>query len=382
MIAHRIIPAFALAMLVACGSAPAEEAAEGEAPSTPVAENIVALSAAHREQAGIVIGAAERRAIGAMLPVQGTIDVPPQNLVSVSAPMGGYVRTTELLPGMEVQRGQQLAVLEDASFIQMQQDYLVAKGRVALEEKDVQRQTELNLTKTSSDKVLQEATTSLEAQRIAMNGLAEKLRLIGLDPAGLTADNITRGVRLRSPIHGWVSRVDVNMGKYVSPTDVLFELVDPSDIHLALVVFEKDLPVVRIGQHVSANPTSQPERKLKAEILFVSRSLNEAHSAIVHCHFTDMPKDLVPGMAMSALIETTLDTAWTVPEEALVRDGDQQFVFIDKGGDQYEMVPVTTGATKEGVVELRDPPQAAVEGKLVVKGAYALLSLMKSGEEE
>lgn len=382
MIAHRIIPAFALATLVACSSAPAEDPAEAEGSSAPAALNIVTLTEEHRAQAGIVTGAAERRTIGATLPVQGSIDVPPQNLVSVSAPMGGYVRTTELLPGMEVQRGQQLAVLEDASFIQMQQDYLVAKGRVALEEKDVQRQTALNLTKTSSDKLLQEVTAGLEEERIAMNGLAEKLRLIGVDPAGLTSDNITRGVPLRSPIHGWVSSVNVNMGKYVSPTDVLFELVDPTDIHLALVVFEKDLPVVRIGQRVFTHPTSQPDRKLQAEVLFVSRSLNEEHSAIVHCHFNDMPKDLVPGMAMTALIETASDSAWTVPEEAVVRNGDQQLVFIDKGGDQYEMVPVVTGAVEGGNVELRDPPTGVMDGKLVLKGAYTLLSVMKSMEEE
>ncbi len=382
MIATRIIPILALAFLSACGSTPAEEPAGAEAEAVPGAENTVTLSEAHRTQAGIVLGAATQQVIGTVLPVQGSIDVPPQNLVSISAPMGGYVRTTELLPGMEVQRGQQLAVLEDASFIQVQQDYLVTKGRVALLTQDVQRQTALNATKTTSDKALQEVTTELDAERIEMHALGEKLRLIGLDPEVLTAENISRGAPLRSPIHGWVSQVHVNMGKYVSPTDVLFELVDPSDIHLALAVFEKDLALVHIGQRVFAHPTSQPGKKLEAEVLLVSRSLDNGHSATVHCHFKNMPKDLVPGMAMTAIIETASDSAWCVPEAALVRNGDQQVVFIDKGGDQYEMIPVNTGASEEGMVELRDAPEAVKNGKLVVKGAYALLSLKLSGEEE
>ncbi|MBK9288336.1 MAG: efflux RND transporter periplasmic adaptor subunit [Flavobacteriales bacterium] len=74
-----------------------------------------------------------------------------------------------------------------------------------------------------------------------LRSLGEQLRLIGIDPAGLNAESISRSAALRSPIHGWVSKVNVNIGRYVQPTDVLFELVDPKDIHLALTVFEKDL---------------------------------------------------------------------------------------------------------------------------------------------
>ncbi|MBK8614643.1 MAG: efflux RND transporter periplasmic adaptor subunit, partial [Flavobacteriales bacterium] len=167
--------------------------------------------------------------------------MPPQNLVSISAPLGGYLRSTDLLPGMEVQKGQTLAIMEDPRFIQLQQDYLVAEGRVYLLRMDFERQKALNATKTASDKVFQEATTELNNQRVNLRSLGEQLRLIGIDPAGLTAESISRSASLRSPIHGWVSKVNVNIGRYVQPTDILFELVDPKDIHLALTVFEKDL---------------------------------------------------------------------------------------------------------------------------------------------
>ena len=166
-----------------------------------------------------------KRPLGVLVPVQGVVDVPPQNLVSVSAPLGGYLRGTDLLPGMEIQQGQTLAVMEDPRFIQLQQDYLVAKGKVELLQQDVERQRALNATKTASDKVLQEVTTELNTQRITMRALAEQLRLIGVGPEQLSADNISRSVALRSPIHGWVAKVNVNIGRYVQPTDVLFELV-------------------------------------------------------------------------------------------------------------------------------------------------------------
>lgn len=346
-----------------------------------LSETTVRLSKEQLANAGIITGNMERRSLGAQLPVQGVVDVPPQNLVSVSAPLGGYVRTTDMLPGMEVQKGQSLAVLEDARFIQMQQDYLITQGKVTLLTQDFERQKALNVNKTSSDKVLQEVTTELNTQTVTLRSLAEQLRLIGVDPASLSADNISRSVALRSPIHGWVAQVRVNIGRYVQPTDVLFELVDPKDIHLALTLFEKDLPLVRVGQEVHARPTARPEEEYEAEVILVGRSLDADRSAIVHCHFTKAPKDLVPGMAMSATLESHTDTVWCVPEEAVVRSGAGEAVFTANADGTYTMVTVSTAANEYGYFELVEPPAELRERPMVVKGAYSLLSVLKNAGE-
>lgn len=63
----------------------------------------------------------------------------------------------------------------------------------------------------------------MNKQRIIMNALAQKLRLININPTTLTVDNITKNVRLYSSIAGFVSKVNVNIGNYVNPSDVLFE---------------------------------------------------------------------------------------------------------------------------------------------------------------
>jgi cobalt-zinc-cadmium efflux system membrane fusion protein len=336
----------------------------------------VSLTPAQLADAGLATGPIVRRSLGVLIPVQGVIDVPPQNLVSVSAPLGGYLRSTDLLPGMEVQRGQTLAILEDPRFIQLQQDYLVTKGRVALLQRDHERQVALNASKTTSDKVLQEVATELNTQQVTLKSLAEQLRLIGMDPDGLTADGLSRAVALRSPIHGWVSSVKVNVGRYVQPTDVLFELVDPKDIHLALTVFEKDLPLVKEGQEVHARPTAHPQDEYEAEVILVGRSLDNDRSTVVHCHFTKAPKDLVPGMAMSATLESRTDSVWCVPEEAVMRTGEGQAVFVERADGSYELVPVRTGAVEYGHVELLDPAPPLMERPVVVKGAFTLLSAM------
>lgn len=364
--------------LLSCSGAPEPTPTEAAAK----AEDTVHLTPEQLKNAGIATGRLEQRSLGVTLPVQGVIEVPPQNLVSVSAPLGGYLRSTDLLPGMEVQQGQALAFLEDARFIQLQQDYLVAQGRVELLRMDFERQKALNASKTTSDKVLQEAATALNTEQVTLRALAEQLRLIGLDPGKLTAETISRSVALRSPIHGWVSSVKVNIGRYVQPTDVLFELVDPKDIHLALTVFEKDLPKVREGQEVHARPTAHPQDEYEAEVILVGRSLDSDRSTVVHCHFTKAPKDLVPGMAMSAELESLTDSVWCVPEEAVVRTGEGQAVFTANADGSYTLVPVRTGAQEYGFIELSDPGATLRQAPVVVKGAYTLLSALKNGGEE
>ncbi len=368
---------FALSLGTGCGSEPSAQA-------EPAAHdaNTVKLTDVQRTQAGIELGRMERRDLGMLLPVQGVIDVPPQNLVSVSAPLGGYLRSTDLLPGMEVQKGQALAILEDARFVQLQQDYLVTEGRVKLLEQDFERQRALNASKTTSDKAFQEVATELNTQRVTLKALAEQLRLIGVDPAALTTEGISRTVALRSPIHGWVAKVNVNIGRYVQPTDVLFELVDPKDIHLALTVFEKDLPLVRVGQEVHAHPTARPEENYKAEVILVGRSLDQDRSTIVHCHFTKAPKDLVPGMAMAAQLESRTDSVWCVPEEAVVRAAEGPVVFVANADGSYTLVPVKAGANEYGWAELVEPQAELRNGQIVVKGAYSLLSALRNGGEE
>lgn len=366
-----------LLLISSCNSTdkPAENAA------SPASETTVTLTGTQFANTGIVTAKAEYRSLGVLMPVQGVVDVPPQNLVSVSAPLGGYLRSTDLLPGMEVQLGQTLAIMEDPRFIQLQQDYLVTDGKVHLLTLDFERQKALNASKTTSDKVFQEVATELNTQKVTLRSLGEQLRLIGVDPSILTAENLSRSVALRSPIHGWVAKVNVNIGRYVQATDVLFELVDPQDIHLALTVFEKDLAQVKEGQEVHARPTARPEEEYEAEVILVGRSLDADRSTIVHCHFTKAPKDLVPGMAMSATLESHTDSVWCVPTEAVVRTGNGQAVFTANADGSYTLVPVTTGAEEYGFTELVEPSPELRNGPLVVKGSYNLLAALKNKGE-
>ena len=352
-----------------------------EALSAPENTNSVTLTDAQIKNAGIVTGEVTRKEISTILKLNGIVDVPPQNMVSISAPLGGYLKSTTLLPGMHITKGDVIAVMEDQQYIQLQQDYLTAKARIGFLENEYHRQKDLNSSQASSDKVFQQAEADYRSQQVLMAALAEKLRLAGINVDQLNEKNISRSVNIYSPINGYVSKVDVNTGKYVSPTEVLFELVNPADIHLALKVFEKDLDKLFIGQKLVAYTNNDPGKKYPCEILLIGKDLTIERNTDVHCHFETYDKSLIPGTYMNAEIEVKKNDVYTLPEDAVVRFENKNYVFIKKRNNQFQMTEVNTGNTENGFIEILNA-ENFVSGELVIKGAYSILMSLKNKSEE
>jgi len=344
-------------------------------------KNLVHLTTAQIQNAGIQTGRAQQGASSTLLKVNGVVDVPPQNMVSISFPLGGFLKSSHLLEGMRVKKGEAIAVMEDQGLIQMQQDYLVAKSRTFFLQKEFERQKLLNTTKATSDKVFEQTESEYQIVRIQANSLAQKLRLIGLNPASITENNIRRSINIYSPINGYVSAVNVNIGKFVNPSDILFELINPNDLHLALKVFEKDLHALRIGQNIKAYMANAPDKAYEAEIILISKNLDENRSALVHCHFTRPAHELLPGMFLSAEIEVVRNDALLVPEEAVVRSGNNQYVFLDRSNNFFEIIPVQVGNTANGKTEVSSGAINLLEQNIIVSNAYAALMKMQNKEE-
>lgn len=339
--------------------------------------NRVSLTEGQMKNSGIQMGSVSLRLISSVLKANGRVDVPPQNVVSVSVPLGGYLRSTSLLPGMHISKGDILAVMEDQQYIQIQQDYLTAKAQLEYSESDYKRQATLNESKANSDKVFEQARAAFQTQKVLVHSLEEKLKLIGISPGKIKAENISRSINVYSPINGFVSAVNVNIGKYVNPSDVLFELVNPADIHLALNVFEKDLDKLSVGQQLMAYTNSKPEQKYPCTIILISRKLSDESSTKVHCHFEQYDKSLVPGMFMNAEIALKNSEVKTLPEEAIVRFENKQYVFAARKGLVFEMVEVVTGTSENGYTEI-SMDEKMNRDSFVTRGAYTLLMKLKN----
>ena len=345
-------------------------------------ERTVLLTPAQIKNAGIEIGKLEQREISSILKVNGKIDVPPQNLVSISVPLGGYLKTTQLLPGMRVNKGQVIAVIQDQQYIQLQQDFLTAKARIGYLENEFKRQKELNQSQASSDKQSQLSEVEYRSQRVLLTALEAKLDLLGISTDKISETNILRSINIVSPINGFVSKVNVNIGKYVSPTDVLFELINPVDVHLNLKVFEKSLDKLFIGQHLVTYTNNYPDKKYPCEIILIGKEISAEGNTEVHCHFEVYDKSLVPGTFMNAEIEVKNKKSISLPVDAVVRFEGKQYIYQSLGGNKFEMIQVELGESENGFTEIILPANSNVAlADFVTKGAYSLLMTMKNRVE-
>jgi len=346
-------------------------------------DSLVTLTAAQRNQAALQIGKPIEAEIQEVIKVNGLVDVPPQSMVSVSFPLGGYLKKSHLLPGISVKKGEVIAEMEDKSYVELQQEYLVDKAKLEYLAIDLQRQKELSDQEATSKKSYQQVQSEFKSVQIMVKSFEEKLRIIGIDPQKLTVNNISHTVAVRSPITGFVTKVNVNIGKYVNPADVLFELVNPNDIHAALTVFEKDLSRIQKGMKAFVTLANQPNKKYEVEVILVTKNVDEARAGLVHCHFEQPNHELLPGMFLSGEFMENTSKQIAIPEEALVRYSGKDYVFTVKTDSSFELTPVEAGVKQNGLVGVRSAGKDWLAKKIVTKNAFMLLGMLKNkGEDE
>ena len=378
---NRLIIAFTTTLVfpfISCTSSTEKKAAPEVATST----TSVTLTDLQMKNATVVVGGFSDQTISETLQLNGMVDVPPQNIVSISFPLGGYLKSTKLLPGMHIFKGESIGIIEDQALVQLQQDYLMAKSKLTFSKLEYERQKSLNETKTVADKIFQQAQSDYENTKLLVLGLGEKLRLININPEKLSGNSISRMVSIPSPINGFVSKVNVNIGKYVQPQDVLFELINPTDLHAALTVFEKDLNKIKQGQKVQIYFVDEPNKKYDAAVILVTKNIDENRSGTVHCHFEKLPGNLKPGMYINASINLSNSMVKALPEDAVVRYENKEWVFIEKGKNLFESVAVTTGKRNNGWIEITTTSDSLINKKVVIKNAFAVLSAMKNVAED
>ncbi|MGV3704783.1 MAG: efflux RND transporter periplasmic adaptor subunit [Arcticibacter sp.] len=373
----NIVGLFTLLLLWSCGNK--KNTTENKVMQT--SENVLTLSDEQLKAFTLTTVELEERNVTNTLKLSGMVDVAPQNLVSVSSALGGYVKSTRLLPGMYFRKGEVIALLEDKQFIELQQDYLTAKVQLQNLEAEYNRQKQLNESQASSDKAHLQAKANYETLLISKKALEEKLRLIHINPASISVSNIKPTVAIYAPFSGFVSKVLVNSGKYVSPTDALFELVDPHDLHLKLKVFEKDWDKLKVGQTLRAYTNSYPEKKYPAEMMLISKNITPDRAVEAYARFKGADESLIPGLYMNAEIRIPESKAPALPEESIVSFEGDNYVFEVLDKRTFRMKAVETGNTGDGWVEILSGAEPGRK-KIVSKGAYTLLMALKNTAED
>ena len=352
-------------------------------------EDIVEMRDDQIKLAGIETGAVELRSLSGTLKVSGIVTAPPQNTAMVSMPMGGFVKSTSLIPGSLVAKGQTLAVIENSDFIDIQQNYLEAKSKLEYTEADYNRQSELYKNDVASKKNMQQITSEYKNLKVQVKALEQKLTMIGIHPVRLTENNISRFARLVSPISGYIKTANVSIGKSVSASDILFEIVNTQKLLLQLSLFEKDADKVSTGQKIRFFINNETEEHV-AQVYQTAKSVDADKTYKVYASYQGSCRNVLPGMYVNGEIEASGNKVTAVPSEAIVSFEDKDYIFVfgrDKKEDgkpftEYRMIEVQEGVSDDGFTEVVLPPNCDINTvKVVIKGAYNLLSAKKNAGE-
>lgn len=370
------------AMLAACGGKTEENKQEehhAEAAGT------VELTDEQYNVAHVTLGRVEMKMLSGTIKVNGMLDVPPQNLVSISVPMGGFLKSTELLQGMKVKKGDVIAVIQNADYIQVQQDYMDSKSQLEFLEAEYKRQEELAKENVNSQKTLLLAKTQYQSMLAKTSGLRSKLALLGINTNQVESGNFQNSISLYAPINGYVTQVNVNIGMFVNPTDVMFKIVDTEHLHAELTVFEKDVPKLKIGQKVRFTLANETTERI-ATVYLIGREIRGDRTVRIHCHLDKEDMELLPGMYLKAYVEAGSQSVTALPDNAIVNFEGNDYIFLSvasekKATHRFKMVQVMKGVNELGYSEVQLPKDISTESSIAIDGAYDILSKLKNSEE-
>jgi RND family efflux transporter MFP subunit len=392
----------------------AGEAHEGEHKN----ENTATFTAEQIKSIGIEIGPIEEKQLTASVRANGALRVPNQNKALINSIYSGVIRSLLIQPGDIVKKGQVIATIANPDFIRMQEEYLAIGPKLVLAEQELSRQKELNQGNAGALKNLQAAESEVRSLNTRRSALEQQIQLMGINPSTLSNGKLMSVLSLHTPISGIVSNVSVKMGSYVDVSTAVAEVIDNSQLHLDLFIYEKDLPKLKNNQSIHFTLTNNPGKEYDAQIYSLGSTFEDESKAVsVHAQVKGDKTGLIDGMNITALISLDKITAPAVPQDAIVTYQGQDYIFMvtdphteaehhQEGKDSiphkeaephdhkepakqpekgvtFEKVPVAKGTSEVGYTQITLLKAIPADARIVTKGAFFVLAKMtSSGDEE
>lgn len=315
------------------GKGAAEESHE-EGPVT-----VAALSEQQIKAVGIVFGNIEEKELTATIKANGVLSVPNNNKANATTLYGGVIKTLNVQLGDNVRKGQVIATITNPQFIQLQEEYIALGSKITLAEQEMARQQELNEGNAGARKNLQSATAEFNSLRARKASLQQQIQLMGINPNSVNLSNLRSSLVVTSPINGTVSNVFAKIGSYVDVSSPVIEIVDNSLLHLDLQVFEKDLPMIKIGQTINFQLTNNPDKTYAAKVFTIGSSFeNDSKTIAVHSTVIGSKIGLIDGMNVTGMIGINNVTTPAVPNDAIVEADGKFYIFVetDKQPEEHE----------------------------------------------
>jgi cobalt-zinc-cadmium efflux system membrane fusion protein len=371
---HLYIVLFSFAFL-ACGHQEKNTTKKVEA---AVNESKITISKAQFESEKMEFGELSEQSFNTVIRTNGMIDVPPENKFSVNTFIGGYVTKIPLLIGDKVTKGQLVASLKSIEFVEIQQQYLEVAEQLIYLENEYTRQKTLFDEQITSQKNYLKAESSYKSNLATYNGLRQKLQMININPNAVERGEITSTINLYAPINGYITKVNVSNGTFISSANELLEIVNTNHIHLELSVFEKDILKIKKEQKILFKVPEASDKVNDAEVYLVGTSISNDRTIKVHGHIHEEEKTkFITGMFVEADIICDSKKEISLPKSAIIQNEDNYFALVlkDKKDNKYQFkkVKLNVGLQDENYVQVKN--YAVLENKkILTKGIFMLLN--------
>lgn len=369
-------------------------------------ENVAVLTDEQMKAVGIEIGSIEQKQLSATLKANGRLRVPNSNKANATSMFGGVIKSLNVEIGDFVKKGQVIATISNPQFIQLQEEYLSINSRIEFAEQEVARQRELNEGNAGAKKNLQSATTELNTLRTRKASLQQQIQMMGINPASLSNSSLKSSLVVTSPISGTVSNVFAKIGSYVDVSSPIAEIIENTALHLDLQVYEKDIPLIKIGQKIDFVVTNNPNKTYSAEVYSIGSSFSgESKTIAVHSRITGDKTGLIDGMSITGTVSLDNVLSTAVPNEAIVNADGKYYIFLvkeqeeephdhkegeehdhnhDHGsekGTQFVRMEIVKGASQLGYTAITPVNEIPHGTHIVIKGAFFVNAKMNDTGE-
>ncbi|TYA60061.1 efflux RND transporter periplasmic adaptor subunit [Formosa maritima] len=326
----------------------------------------------------MTFGSLSEEEFNEIVKANGMIDVPPHNKSSVTSFIGGYITKTPLLVGDKVEKGQILVTLENPEYVEIQQNYLEVAEQLNYLKSEFTRQKTLFDENITSQKNFLKAESTYKSNLAHFNGLRKKLEMMHINPTLVEQGQISSTINLYAAITGYVTNINVSNGTYVSPADIVMEIVDTDHIHLELSVFEKDILKIKKDQVIRFKIPEASNDTFMAEVHLVGTTIDEKSRRVkVHGHIDNTQTNFIVGMFVEAEIIVHSNKSLALPKEAILNVESDFIVLIlkDETDTEYhlEKVKIDQGKETETFVEVLNSGDLK-DKQIITKGTYMLLS--------
>lgn len=363
--------------LASCNSKEKPEVVTIDATKTTEDVDVITITENQFTSGNMEIGKITKQPFSTVVKANGMFAVPPENQADVSAYFAGYVKNISLLPGDSVKKGQTLFTIENPEYLQVQQDFLEAKGRLNYLKSDYERQKELMVDNVTSKKNFLKAKSEYTVTLAQYQSLKKRLSLMNINPNSLTGENIRSVISVLSPIKGYATKINATKGMYLNPSDVAITVTNTDNLHIELKIFEKDLPMVKMGQPINVRLQNDMNKVYQGKVHLVNKAINiqdrtvDIHGDLIN---EDDAKLFAPGMYIEGEILTTTKEHSALPVEAIANIDNDYFVLVKENETNYKRVLVKIGATTNGFIQILNTDSFAPNTEFLTKGAFNLIT--------